>query len=72
MLGPGRDIGAVLVNPVWRLVLIAPLIVAGLNLIVFRETHDTVCGPDSRSESGLDGELIPHAEFGAWVICRRR
>jgi hypothetical protein len=34
---------AILDQPAWLVVLLAPLVVAGINLIVFRESHEEVC-----------------------------
>jgi len=34
---------AILDQPLWLILLLAPLAVAGLNLIVFRESHEAIC-----------------------------
>jgi hypothetical protein len=34
---------AILAQPLWMVLLLAPLVVAGVNLIVFRESHADVC-----------------------------
>ena len=41
----GRDGGlrAVLDDPLWLTILLAPFVVAGVNLIVFRDSHEEVC-----------------------------
>jgi hypothetical protein len=40
----GRDgIRSALGQPIWAAVLLAPIFLAGLNLVAFRETHEVVC-----------------------------
>jgi hypothetical protein len=40
----GRDgLAALLAQPLWLAILLAPLVVAGVNLILFRDSHETVC-----------------------------
>jgi hypothetical protein len=40
----GRDgIRTALGQPIWAAILIAPIFLAGLNLVAFRQTHETVC-----------------------------
>jgi hypothetical protein len=40
----GRDgLRAALVQPLWATILIAPIFLAGLNLVVFRASHEVVC-----------------------------
>lgn len=40
---PEGGMRAILDQPAWLVVLLAPLVVAGINLIVFRESHEEVC-----------------------------
>jgi len=40
---PAGGVGAILAQPLWMILLFAPLVVAGLSLIVFRESHETIC-----------------------------
>lgn len=40
----GREgIRTALGQPIWAAILLAPIFLAGLNLIAFRETHEVVC-----------------------------
>jgi len=40
----GRDgIRSALGQPIWAAVLLAPIFLAGLNLVAFRNTHEVVC-----------------------------
>ena len=48
-----RDIEAPLANPVILLILVTPLVAAGLNLIVFRESHELVCRMEARRHPWL-------------------
>jgi len=48
-----RDIEAPLANPVILLILVTPLVAAGLNLIVFRESHELVCRIEARRHRWL-------------------
>jgi hypothetical protein len=43
VLGGRQGLRTLLDQPVWLAILLLPLIVAGVNLIVFRERHETVC-----------------------------
>ena len=39
----GRDgVRSALAQPIWAIVLLAPVFLAGLNLVAFRETHEVV------------------------------
>ena len=50
----GRDsFRSLLAQPLGLAVLVAPLIVAGINLIVFRETHEEVCRIEAERHSSL-------------------
>jgi hypothetical protein len=40
---PEGGMRAILNQPAWLVLLLAPLVVAGLNLIVFRESHEEIC-----------------------------
>ncbi|HEV8698826.1 MAG TPA: hypothetical protein VGQ89_14110 [Candidatus Limnocylindrales bacterium] len=40
---PAGGMRAILAQPLWMILLLAPLVVAGLILIVFRESHETIC-----------------------------
>lgn len=40
----GREgIRTALGQPIWAAILLAPIFLAGLNLVVFRQTHEVVC-----------------------------
>jgi hypothetical protein len=40
----GRDgLATLLAQPVWLAVMLVPLVVAGANLILFQDSHETVC-----------------------------
>jgi len=43
LLAPDRDVRAALANRVVLVVLLAPLVAAGLNLILFRNAHEAAC-----------------------------
>jgi hypothetical protein len=40
---PAGGMRAILAQPVWLILLLAPLVVSGINLIVFRESHEEIC-----------------------------
>jgi len=43
-IASGRDgLRAALGQPIWALILIAPIVLAGLNLVVYRRTHEVIC-----------------------------
>jgi hypothetical protein len=41
--GPDRGMRAILEQPLWLILLLTPLVVAGVNLVVFRRSHETIC-----------------------------
>jgi hypothetical protein len=43
LLAPDGDVRAALANPVVLVVLLAPLVAAGLNLVLFRNAHEEAC-----------------------------
>ena len=53
VLGGRQGLRTLSAQPIWLAVLLLPLIVAGVNLIAFRERHETVC----RIEVGRHGWL---------------
>jgi hypothetical protein len=40
---PAGGMRAILAQPMWMILLLAPLVVAGINLIVFRQSHEEIC-----------------------------
>jgi hypothetical protein len=53
-IGAGRDgMREILHQPGWLLILVSPLVVAGLNLILFRESHEQVCRLETERHSWL-------------------
>jgi hypothetical protein len=50
----GRDgFRSLLTQPLWLVVLVAPLVVAGADLIVYRTTHEEVCRLEARRHGWL-------------------
>ena len=50
----GRDgIKTALGQPLWAVVLLAPIFIAGLNLVAFRQTHEVVCRMEAERHSWL-------------------
>ena len=43
VLGGREGTKAALGHPIWAAILLAPIFLAGLNLVAFRETHEVVC-----------------------------
>lgn len=43
VVGGREGIRTALAQPIWATILIAPIFVAGLNLVAFRERHEVVC-----------------------------
>ena len=43
VVGGREGIRAALGQPVWAVILLAPIFLAGLNLVAFRQTHEVVC-----------------------------
>jgi len=40
---PAGGMRAILAQPLWMILLLAPVVVAAINLIVFRESHEEIC-----------------------------
>lgn len=52
----GRDgIRTALGQPLWAVILLAPIFIAGLNLVAFRQTHEVVCRMEAERHSWLKG-----------------
>ena len=50
----GRDgIRTALGQPLWAVILLAPIFIAGLNLVAFRQTHEVVCRMEAERHSWL-------------------
>jgi hypothetical protein len=49
----GPAFRSLLANPVWLVIFVAPLVVAGLDLVLFRETHEEVCRLEARRHRWL-------------------
>ena len=43
VVGGREGIRTALGQPIWAAILLAPIFLAGLNLVVFRQTHEVVC-----------------------------
>ncbi|MFL5677079.1 MAG: hypothetical protein ACJ77X_05500 [Chloroflexota bacterium] len=43
VVGSREGLRSMLANPVGLLVLVAPIVIAGLNLVLYRESHEEVC-----------------------------
>jgi hypothetical protein len=50
---PGGTMRDALHHPVWLFVLLAPLVAAGGNLIVFRRQHETICRLEAERHAWL-------------------
>jgi len=53
VLASGGGIRNLLADPIVALVLVAPFVVAGLDLIVFRNSHEEVCAIEARRHAWL-------------------
>lgn len=50
----GREgLANLLDQPVWLVILLAPLVVAGVNLILFRDSHEEVCRLEAKRHRWL-------------------
>jgi hypothetical protein len=50
----GRDgVRTALGQPLWAVLLLAPIFIAGLNLVAFRQTHEIVCRMEAERHSWL-------------------
>jgi hypothetical protein len=46
-------LGTLFTQPVWLAVMLAPLVVAGVNLILFRNSHEEVCRLEAKRHGWL-------------------
>jgi hypothetical protein len=49
----GSAFRSMLADPIWLAIFIAPLVVAGLDLVLFRATHEEVCRLEARRHRWL-------------------
>ena len=50
---PEGTMAEILHEPVWLFLLLAPLVAAGANLIIFRQQHETVCALEAERHAWL-------------------
>ena len=53
VVGGRGGIRTALGQPLWAVVLLAPIFIAGLNLVAFRQTHEVVCRMEAERHSWL-------------------
>ena len=53
VVGGRGGISMALGQPLWAVVLLAPIFIAGLNLVAFRQTHEVVCRMEAERHSWL-------------------
>jgi hypothetical protein len=62
----GAALRSLLADPSWLAIFVAPLVVAGLDLVLFRAAHEEVCRSEARRHGwlrALVGDGYPAATF---------
>ena len=63
----GREgIRTALGQPIWAAILLAPIFLAGLNLVAFRRTHEVVCRMEAERNRWLS--LLVGQGYSAWTF----
>lgn len=68
VVAPHGAFGSILREPVWLVLLLAPLLAAGVNLIAFRRSHEEVCQIEVAQHKWLRFLVGPGYSSGTFAL----